>query len=105
MAISTASVKNYKELIKEGFAIVDFYSTTCVPCKMFSRILEDMTVDFPFVNIVKVNITDYPSLGIENGIEAVPTVLFVKDGEELEKVVGLMDEEEVIEKISLYYYG
>ena len=104
MSINIATTDTYKDLISDGMTIVDFYTTTCVPCKMFSRILEDLTVDYPFLNIVKVNITDYPALGTSNQIEAVPTVLFVKDGEEKEKVVGLMDEEEVIEKITQYYY-
>lgn len=105
MSINVATDKTYKELTSEGFVIVDFYSTTCVPCKMFSRILEELTCDFPFVNIVKVNTTDYPVLGREHEIDAVPTVKFIKDGVELEKVVGLLEEEEVIEKISEYYYG
>lgn len=105
MSISIATDKTYKELISEDFVIVDFYSTTCVPCKMFSRVLEELTCDYPFVNIVKVNITDYPTIGTENQIDAVPTVKFVKDGQVLETVVGLMDEEEVIEKITQYYYG
>lgn len=84
---------------------MDFYSTTCVPCKLLSRILEDVTLDYPFLNIVKVNVTDDPKLGVEHQIEAVPTVLFLKDGQELEKVVGLMDEEELEEKICQHYYG
>lgn len=105
MSINIATDESYNELINDGFVIVDYYTTTCVPCKMFSRILEDLTIDCPFVNIVKVNITDYPSIGNENNIEAVPTVKFIKDGQELDTVVGLMDEEEVIEKISEYYYG
>lgn len=105
MSINIATDESYNELINDGFVIVDYYTTTCVPCKMFSRILEDLTIDYPFVNIVKVNITDYPSIGSENKIEAVPTVKFIKDGQELDTVVGLMDEEEVIEKISEYYYG
>ena len=103
--ISIATYETYPELTREGFTIVDFYSTTCVPCKMLSRILEDLTLDYPFLNIVKVNTTDEPKLGVEHQIEAVPTVLFMKDGQELEKVVGLMDEDELEEKISLHYYG
>lgn len=102
--ISLATTENFDELVKEGFSICDFYTTTCVPCKMFSRILEDLTLDFPFVNIVKINTTNYPALGTRFQIEAVPTVIFMKDGEIRETVVGLMDEEEVIEKITQYYY-
>lgn len=105
MSISIATDETYQSLISKGFVIVDFYSTTCVPCKMLSRILEDIACDYSFVDIVKVNITDYPVLGAQNEIEAVPTVFFIKDGEELEKVIGLMDEDEIIEKISRYYYG
>lgn len=100
--ISFATTENINELINDGFVIVDYFSNTCVPCKMLSRILEDLTLDYPFVNIVKVNISDYPDLG--KGIEAVPTVKFIKDGELKEVVVGLMDEEEIIEKITQYYY-
>ncbi|MBR1780674.1 MAG: thioredoxin family protein [Oscillospiraceae bacterium] len=105
MSVSIATKETYPQLTAEGFTIVDFYSTTCVPCKMLSRVLEDLTLDYPFLNIVKVNITDEPRLGVDHEIEAVPTVLFLKDGVELEKVVGLMDEDEIVEKISAYYYG
>ncbi len=105
MSVSIAHTNTYAELTREGFVIVDFYSTTCVPCKMLSRILEDLTLDYPFLNIVKVNISDEPKLGADHQIEAVPTVKFLKDGQELETVVGLMDEDEIIEKISTYYYG
>ncbi len=105
MSISIATTEAYAELTAKGFTIVDFYSTTCVPCKMLSRILEDLVLDYPFLNIVKVNITDNPKLGVDHQIEAVPTALFLKDGETLERVVGLMDEDEITEKISTYYYG
>lgn len=103
--ISYANYENYEELVAEGFTIVDFFSTTCGPCKLFSKILEEITYDLPFVNIVKVNLTDFPNIGAEHKIDAVPTIFFVKDGEILERVVGVMEQEEVMEKISQYYYG
>ena len=102
--INIATTETFDELVKEGFTIVDFYSTTCVPCKMFSRIMEDLTLDYPFVNIVKVNVTVYPALGTRFDIMAVPTVKFFKDGVERDTEVGLMSEEEVVEKITQYYY-
>ena len=105
MSVTVAHTDTYADLTKEGFVIVDFYSTTCVPCKMLSRILEDLIEDYPFVNIVKVNVSDDPKLGVDHAIEAVPTVKFLKDGEELETVVGLMDEDEIIEKIGTYFYN
>ncbi len=103
--ITFANNENYDQLLSQGFTIVDFYSETCGPCKLFSKILEEIACELPFVNIVKVNTTFCPRLGIENDIEAVPTVFFVKDGKILERVVGLMEQEEVMEKISTHYYG
>ncbi len=103
--IAEANNENYEELLKEGFTIVDFFSETCGPCKLFSKVLEQITYELPFVNIVKVNTTLYPKLGQENDIQAVPTIFFVKDGEILEKEVGLMEKQEVMDKISTYYYG
>lgn len=105
MAIQMANEQNYDELIKEGFVIVDFFSMTCVPCKMFSRILEDLEGELPFVNIVKVNTTDYPELGEKNEVQAVPTIHFYKDGELLEKHVGVLPYGEVKERISKYMYA
>lgn len=103
--ISYADYDNYNDLLAEGFTIVDFYSETCGPCKLFSKILEEITYELPFVNIVKVNTTNFPRLGGENGIETVPTIFFVKDGEILERVIGLLEQDEVMEKISRHYYG
>lgn len=104
MNIKYANYENYNELIKEGFSIVDFFTNTCGPCKVFAKILESISLDLPFINIIKVNLSDYPAFGKKLNIDAVPTVLFVKDGKEVERVVGLMSADEVTEKIGQYYY-
>lgn len=103
--IALANYDNYNELTSQGFVLVDFYSETCGPCKVLSKILEEITYELPFVNIVKVNCTFWPKLGTDNEIDAVPTVFFMKNGELMERVVGLMDRDEVVEKIGEYYYG
>ena len=103
--IAYANYENYQQLLSEGFVIVDFFSETCDPCKILAKILEEITCELPFVNIVKVNCTTHPKLGSDNEIEAVPTMFFVKDGEIKERVVGLIDQEEITDKISEYYYG
>lgn len=103
--IEFANYENYSQLLNNGFVIVDFFSETCGPCKVLAKILEEITCELPFVNIVKVNCTTHPKLGTENEIDAVPTIFFVKDGQILERVVGLIDRDEITEKISDYYYG
>ena len=104
MAIQYADNDSFKEQIKEGFVIVDFFSTTCVPCKAFSRLLEELDAALPFINIVKVNTTDYPKLGKENRIFGVPTVQFYKDGEKKFENVGVMEVDEMKEQIAKLMY-
>lgn len=103
--INFANYDNYDALYRDGFVIVDFFSDSCGPCKVLARYLEDIAAELPFVNIVKVNTSAYPRLGTENKIDAVPTVMFVNNGELKERVVGLLDYDELTEKIGQYYYG
>ena len=79
--IQQANSENFESLVQDGFVIVDFYGTTCVPCKLFARILEDLDAEIPFLNIVKLNTTENPDLAEQYGIRAVPTVQFYKDGQ------------------------
>ncbi|MGM9534249.1 MAG: thioredoxin family protein [Intestinibacter sp.] len=104
MSIAYANYENYAELTSQDFVIVDFFTDTCGPCKLFAKILENIEFDMPFVNIVKVNLSHYPKIGMDYNVEAVPTILFMKNGEIKEREEGTMEKEEVIEKISKYYY-
>ncbi len=99
-----AEQNNLKELVSEGFSVVDFYSETCGPCKLLAALINRIDAELPFVNFVKVNITQYPDYSAEYEIDAVPTILFVKDGELKERRLGLMDEDELKETIGKYLY-
>ncbi len=105
MAIRNADKTNFKELIANDFVIVDFYGTTCVPCKLFSRILEDMEAEIPFLNIVKLNTTENPEIADEYQIAAVPTVHFYKDGQSVSSHVGVMQPQQLKDVIAAYMYA
>lgn len=100
-----AEEKNLNELMQEGFCIVDFYSDTCGPCKMLAPVLEKLESELPFINVIKVNISTYPAYAQEFEIHAVPTILFVNDGELKERTLGFMTEAQLREKISEHMYG
>ena len=104
MAIVNASGNDIHELIKEGFVIVDFYSATCAPCKMFARVLEDIEAEIPFLDIVKLNVTENPGIGAEFGVHAYPTVHFYKDGKLVKTHVGIMPPGAIKEVISEQMY-
>ena len=77
---------------------------TCVPCKLFARILEDLDTEIPFLNIVKLNTTENPGLAEQYGIRAVPTVQFYKDGKLVHSQVGVMQPQQVKDVIARYMY-
>ena len=105
MAITNAGVQNFRELIGEDFVIVDFYGTACIPCKVFSRVLEDIEAEIPFLNLVKLNITDHPGLAAEYGIRAVPTVHFYREGRLVHQHVGVMRPDEIKAVIAEHMYA
>ncbi len=99
-----AEANNLKELTQDGLCVVDFYSETCGPCKLLAPILSRLDAQMPFVTFVKVNLTQYPDYGTEYEVDAVPTLLFVKDGQLREREVGFLNEDQLKEIIGKYLY-
>ena len=104
MSIREVTDEVFHKYTNEGFALVDFYSDTCNPCKALALNLNEVANDFPFININKVNVPKSPKVSEKFGVMAVPTIIFMKNGKEVDRHVGLMSVEEIKEKISTYYY-
>ena len=78
------------EVLKSDVPVmVDFYSTYCGPCKMFSKIVDQVAEEMEGVKICKLNIDDAQDIALRRGITAVPTVMFFKNGEEKERCTGM----------------
>ena len=90
---------NLDELIKEGTYLVDFYAEWCGPCKMLTPVLENLE-DKIKLNVVKVDIDKFEKLAFEYRIMSVPTLILFKDGEKRKELIGLRDEEELLEVIN-----
>ena len=94
---------NFQEevLDKEGLTIIDFWAEWCGPCKMISPIVEDLSSEYEGKALIgKVNVDDNPELSIKFGIRSIPTILFVKDGEIVDKVVGATPKQALIDKLN-----
>ena len=92
------------EVLKnEKLVIIDFFATWCGPCQMIAPVLIELDKKYADeIEIYKVNVDENQDSAIRYGVSSVPTLIFFKNGEEIERQVGFMDEEElskIIEEI------
>ena len=92
---------NYESIVAEGLpVVVDFSATWCGPCKKIAPIIEKLAVEYQGrVNIGKCDVDDNEELTSKFGIRNVPTVIFIKNGEVVDKHVGAGPKSEFAEKI------
>ena len=80
---------NFKSETGSGVTLVDFWAPWCQPCKVISPIVEELAEeDDRGIAFAKVNIDDNPRSPVKYGIMGVPTLLFFREGDLVERIVG-----------------
>ena len=87
--------KNFDEFIKNDVAVVDFWATWCGPCRMLAPILDDVAAKLTSVKFGKVDVDNAPELAKQFKIVSIPNVCIFKNGELVDRIVGLCDEDEL----------
>ena len=90
-AIVTLSGENFEtEVLKSATPVlVDFWAEWCGPCKMIAPVLDELADEYSGkIKIGKVNVDECQALAAEYGVRSIPTLLFFKQGQVAEQIVG-----------------
>ena len=81
----------------EKLVIVDFFFFWCVPCQMMSEVLRDTEKEYEdVIEVFKVDIDENQETAIRYDVTSMPTLVFFKDGEEVERKIGYIEKEELV---------
>ena len=94
--MKTVTSANSKEFLQEKVAVLDFWASWCGPCRMMSPVVEKLAEKYEGrVAFGSVNVDDEEALAISYGISAIPTLIFFKDGQAVNKTLGLRSASEL----------
>ena len=97
-----ATNTNFAELLQdEKLVIVDFWAVWCGPCRMLSPLLDEVEEEMADkVTVVKVNVDDADEIAMQYRIMNIPTLLFFKNGQPVDKTVGAMPKNVLVDRIN-----
>ena len=90
-----SSDMEFENLSKNHLTLVDFWATWCGPCRMMAPIVEALADEMPDVTFAKVNVDENADVAMDLGIQAIPTLILYKDGEVVERLIGVTPKEEL----------
>lgn len=96
------NTETFEKKIKENkVVLIDFWAAWCGPCRMLGPVMDDVENLFPN-QVGKVNVDEERELATKYGVRSLPTVIFFKDGEVMERIPGVAPKSTYIDKLKYY---
>ncbi len=99
--VTELNESTFREFIgKSGIVVVDCWAPWCGPCRRMGPVIDELDADMAGkIAVGKLNTDENQNIAAEYGINAIPTLLFFKDGVQQEPLVGLRPKEDIIDYI------
>ena len=82
-------------------SVVDFWAEWCGPCRLVGPVIDELAKDFDGkATIGKVNVDENPEISMKYGVRSIPTILFIKNGEVVDKHVGTATKATLADKLN-----
>ena len=98
MSVITVTKDNFAAVTAENdLVLLDFWAVWCGPCKMIAPILTEIAAERDDVVIGKVDVDSEMELAMQFGVSSIPTLVVIKNGQPVNKAVGYMPKEKVLQ--------
>lgn len=99
MAVLHVNKDNFQQEVLESSkpVLLDFWATWCMPCRMLSPILDEIAEETDEFKICKINVDEEGELAMQFKVMSIPTLVVMKNGVEVERSLGVMPKDDVLD--------
>ena len=100
MSVVYVTKENFEEIKQSGKPVLlDFFAEWCGPCRMVSPLIDEIAEERDDVVVAKINVDNDPALAEQFGVFSIPTLVVLKNGEEVARATGARPKDAILDMI------
>ena len=96
--------EQWKKFSEAEYAVIDCYGENCFACVMMAPVFDAVADELPGVAFGRINVSFNPDMANTNNIDAMPTLLYFRNGKEINRSIGSIDRDELLSNVAKLLY-